>query len=135
MNKAFVLVATLFICCLAVNGQTYNNYTKEYTLVSQTEGQIEGDRTHRMVLCDYQPSVLYVKRGERITFRVTGLNDAYDLSSMIGFKPMWGNRNNTQEDALQNGANTVTASQDGILSFIFVKAGKQSGSDLQGCNS
>lgn len=121
MNKAFVLVATLFICCLAVNGQTYNNYTKEYTLVSQTEGQIEADRTHRMILCDYQPSGLYVKRGERITFSVTGLNDKYDLSSMIGFKPMWGNRNNTQEDALQNGANAVTATQDGILSFIFVK--------------
>ncbi len=122
MNKAFVLLATLFIGCVAVNAQVFNNYTKEYTLVSQTEGQIESDRTHRMVLCDYQPSGLYVRKGERIAFSVTGLNDAYDLSSMIGFKPMWGDRNNSQEDALQNGANTVTASQDGILSFIFVKA-------------
>lgn len=122
MKKFVLLFTSLFIFCSAINAQVYNNYTKEYTLVSQTEGQIESDRTHRMVLCDYQPSGLYVNRGERITFSVTGLNDAYDLSSMIGFKPMWGNRNNTQEDALQNGVNTVTASQDGILSFIFVKA-------------
>ena len=135
MKKFVLLFTSLFIFCSALIAQDFNNVTKEYTFVSQTEGQIEGDRTHRMVLCDYQPSGLYVKRGERITFSVMGLNDAYDLSSMIGFKPMWGNRNNTQEDALQNGANTVTASQDGILSFIFVKAGKQSGSDLQGCNS
>ncbi|MBK7393327.1 MAG: hypothetical protein IPI64_08505 [Chloracidobacterium sp.] len=122
MNKALVLAATLFICCLAVNAQTYNNYTKEYTLVSQTEAGIEADRTHRMILCDYQPSGLYVRRGERIGFTVSGLDGKYVLSSMIGFKPMWGNRNKTQENALQNGVNTVTATQDGILSFIFVKA-------------
>ena len=124
-TTAIAVLIILTFClafCLAAAGQSYNNYTKEYTLVSQTEGQTEAERTHRMVLCDYQPSGLYVKRGERITFSVTGLNDTYELSSMIGFKPMWGNRNTTQEDALQNGANTVTASQDGILSFIFVKS-------------
>lgn len=117
-----MIFALLFIFCAATNAQTYNNYTKEYTLVSQTEAQTEADRTHRMVLCDFQPSGLYVRRGERIGFTVSGLDGKYELSSMIGFKPMWGNRNKTQENALQNGANTVTATQDGILSFIFVKA-------------
>lgn len=116
------LSAWLFVFCTAINAQVYNNHSKDYTLVSQTEAQTEAERTHRMVLCDNQPSGLYVKRGERIRFKVTGLNDDYDLSSMIGFKPMWGNRNNTQEDVLENGVNTVTATQDGILSFIFVKA-------------
>lgn len=122
MKRIVVLLASLFVFCIAVNAQTYNNYTKEYTLVSQTEAGIEADRTHRMILCDYQPSGLYVRRGERIGFAVSGLDGKYKLSSMIGFKPMWGNRNKTQENALQNGSNTVTASQDGILSFIFVKA-------------
>lgn len=75
-----------------------------------------------MVLCDYQPSGLYVKRGEKLNIDVSDLNPAYVLSTMIGFKPMWGNRNDTQEDALQDGVNTVTANQDGILSFVFVKS-------------
>ncbi|MEQ1923323.1 MAG: M60 family metallopeptidase [Pyrinomonadaceae bacterium] len=115
------LVAFVFVFCTAINAQVYNNYTKDYTLISQTEAAIEADRTHRMVLCDYQPSGLYVKKGERITFTVSGLSDDYDLSSMIGFKTMWGNRNNSQEELLDNGTNTVTATQDGILSFIFTK--------------
>jgi hypothetical protein len=120
-TKVFVL-ALVCLCSLAINAQTYNNYQKEYVLTSLTEGRIEASRTHRMVLCDYQPSGLYVKRGERLTLNVTDLKQGYDLSTMIGFKPMWGNHNETQEDALQNGVNTVTASQDGILSFIFVKS-------------
>ncbi len=120
-STLFVLLAVLFGSVTA-NAQEYNNKTKEYVLVSQTEANTEASRTHRMVLCDYQPTGLYVRKGERITLNVTSLDDRYDLSSMIGFKPMWGDRNQTQEDALQNGANTVTATQDGILSFIFVKA-------------
>lgn len=40
---------------------------------------------------------------------------------MIGFKPMWAKNNSTQENELREGANTVTAANDGILSFIFVK--------------
>lgn len=105
----------------AVTAQTYNNYRKEYVLKSMTDGQIEADRTHRMILSDYQPSGLYVRKGEKITLNVRNLDPDYDLSSMIGFKPMWGNRNNTQENRLKNGANSVTAAQEGILSFIFVK--------------
>jgi hypothetical protein len=115
--------ATFLIClfCLAINAQNFDNYKKEYVLKSMTDGNIEANRTHRMILCDYQPSGLYVRRGEKITFNVSNLNQNYNLSSMIGFKPMWGNRNRTQENNLRNGANTVTAIQDGIISFIFVK--------------
>ncbi len=118
------IFATLLICyffCRAINAQTYDNIEKEYVLSSLTEGKTEADRTHRMVLCDSQPSGLYVKKGERVTLEVSNLNPAYDLSSMIGFKPMWGERNKTQEDKLKNGVNRITATQDGILSFIFVK--------------
>lgn len=117
------LFALLFVVSvsLSITAQTYNNYQKEYTLTSQTDGQVESDRTHRMVLCDYQPSGLYVKRGETLGLTVTGLKAGYQVSSMIGFKPMWGDHNNTQEDPLKNGVNTVKATQDGILSFIFVK--------------
>ncbi len=117
----FALLLALGLC-LTANAQTYNNYTKEYVLVSQTEGRIEARRTQRMILCDYQPSGLYVKRGERIGINVAALPNGYSLSSMIGYKPMWGNRNKTQEVGLKTGPNTVTASQDGILSFIFVKS-------------
>lgn len=122
MRSIVFLLLTLLFMSFEVRPQELNNYTKEYTLVSQTEGRTEADRTHRMVLCDYQPSGLYVKRGERVSFNVSGLKGDYDLSSMIGFKPMWGNRNKTQENALENGTNSFTATQDGILSFIFVKA-------------
>ena len=117
------IFTSLLIClfCLAINAQTYDNRQKEYSLVSMTEGNIEAKRTHRRVLCDYQPSGLYVKKGEKITFDVSELDSNYRLSSMIGFKPMWGNHNKTQENNLVEGANTVTAAQDGILSFIFVK--------------
>jgi len=116
-------LASLLICllCLAVKAQTFNNYQKEYVLTSQTEGQIEVERTQRTVLCDYQPSGLYVKKGERIILEVSNLNSDYDLSSMIGFKPMWGNHNKTQENQLKNGIKAVVAIQDGILFFIFVK--------------
>jgi hypothetical protein len=121
--KTKVFVSVLFcLCSLAINAQTYDNHQKEYVLTSQTDGSVEASRTHRMVLCDYQPSGLYVKRGERFTVTVADLKPGYDLQTMIGFKPMWGNRNKTQEDALRNGVNTITASQDGILSFIFVKS-------------
>ncbi|HRH43731.1 MAG TPA: M60 family metallopeptidase [Pyrinomonadaceae bacterium] len=117
------IFTSLLIClfCLVLNAQTFDNYKKEYALKSMTDGQIEAERTHRMILCDYQPSGLYVRKGEKITLNVSNLNQNYDLSSMIGFKPMWGNHNKTQENKLRNGANSVTAIQDGILSFIFVK--------------
>ncbi|MBX7174112.1 MAG: M60 family metallopeptidase [Pyrinomonadaceae bacterium] len=111
----------IFLFCSVINAQTFDNYKKEYVLKSITDGQVEASRTHRMILCDYQPSGLYVRKGEKITLNVSNLNSAYNLSSMIGFKPMWGDRNKTQENNLRNGANTVTAIQDGILSFIFVK--------------
>jgi hypothetical protein len=123
MNINTTVFALLLISafCLSASSQTYNNYQKDYVLTSQTEGRIEAGRTHRMVLCDYQPSGLYVRKSERVGIDVTGLPAGYTLSSMVGFKPMWGNRNNTQEVRLREGGNTVTASQDGILSFIFVK--------------
>ncbi len=118
-----ITIASLLISifCLAINAQTFDNYKKEYVLKSMTDAQIEAKRTHRMVLCDYQPSGLYVRKGEKITLNLSNLNQDYNLASMIGFKPMWGNRNKTQENKLKNGANIVTAIQDGILSFIFVK--------------
>lgn len=122
-NVMKIIFGLLLICIsgVALSAQTYNNYQKEYILTSLTEGQIESSRTHRTILCDYQPSGLYLKRGEAINLNVSGLNKAYDLSSMIGFKPMWGNHNETQENKLKNGANTVIATQNGILFFIFVK--------------
>jgi len=115
--------ASLMIClfCLAITAQTYDNHQKDYLLVSMTEARTEAKRTHRMILCDYQPSGLYVRKGEKITFDVSELDSDYRLSSMIGFKPMWGNHNKTQEDNLNEGVNTVTATQDGTISFIFVK--------------
>ena len=121
MKSTVVLFLMILVICISTNAQDFNNYTKEYVLVSQTEARTEASRTHRMILCDYQPSGLYVRRGEKITVVVNELDDEYKLSTMIGFKPMWGNRNRTQENELENGENTVTASQDGILSFIFVK--------------
>jgi len=120
--KLTTLAALLISLMTATaSAQSFDNYKKTYVLRSVTDGRIEAQRTHRMVLCDYQPSGLYVRRGEQIAFNINGLDPNYRLSSMIGFKPMWGNRNRTQENELKNGKNTVTVSQDGILSFIFVK--------------
>ncbi len=119
-SSIFLFLLVLFVC-QTTRAQAFNNYTKEYELVSQTEANIEVARTHRRILCDYQPSGLYVRRGERVSLTVTDLDEDYKLSTMIGFKPMWGNRNKTQEVEMRDGENTVTATQDGILSFIFVK--------------
>lgn len=123
-----ILIASLFICFLflAINAQNsntyvYNSVQKEYVLRSVTEASIESSRTHRLFLADYQPAGIYVRRGERFAVNVTGLSQDYNLSSMIGFKPMGKNRNRTQENFLSNGRNIITASQSGILSFIFVK--------------
>lgn len=121
MKSSILLLLLAFFVCIPVNAQEFNNRTKEYSLVSQTEARIEMGRTHRQILCDYQPSGLYVRRGETITLSVSNLDDDYKLSSMIGFKPMWGNRNKTQEDELEDGENTVKVTQDGPLWFIFVK--------------
>lgn len=119
-SAIFLFLLSIFVCMTA-NAQEFNNHSKEYQLVSQTEANTETSRTHRRILCDYQPSGLYVRRGETISVTVTDLDDDYKLSTMIGFKPMWGNRNKTQEVELRDGENTVTTTQDGILSFIFVK--------------
>lgn len=123
-----LLFPSLFVCFLFLqtnaqnsNKYVYNSVKKEYVLQSVTEARIEADRTHRMILCDYQPAGVYVKRGEKISINVDSLDQNYSLSSMIGFKPMWSRNNRTQEDQLRNGVNSITASQDGILSFIFVK--------------
>ena len=121
MKSAVLLLFLSIFVCTTANAQQFNNHTKEYELVSQTKANIEVTRTHRRVLSEYQPSGLYVRRGEKIWVTVTDLDDDYNLSSMIGFKPIWGNRNKTQENKLKNGANSITAIQDGILSFIFVK--------------
>jgi len=121
MRKLILLTITIVTACLAASAQEFNNVKKEYTFVSQTEARTETVRTHRRVLCDYQPSGLWVRRGERFTVNVTDLDPDYKLSSMIGFKPMWAKNNSTQENELREGANTVTAANDGILSFIFVK--------------
>jgi Peptidase M60, enhancin and enhancin-like len=121
MSKIIFTLFLIFAFLFAANAQNYNNYQKEYVLRSVTEARIEADRTHRMLLCDYQPSGLYVKKGEKLVLSVGMLNREYKLSSMIGFKPMWGNRNKAQENELKEGANTVIANQEGILSFIFVK--------------
>lgn len=119
-STVLLFLLTLFVWTTA-NAQEFNNKTKEYVLVSQTEAKTETVRTHRRVLCDYQPSGLWVRRGERFTVKVTELDPNYKLSTMIGFKPMWEKRNGTQENELKEGSNTVTAGNDGILSFIFVK--------------
>lgn len=121
MRSIAFLLLTLLLLCFEANAQDFNNKTKEYTLVSQTEAKTELVRTHRRVLCDYQPSGLWVRRGERFSVNVTELDPDYKLSTMIGFKPMWAKNNNTQENELREGANTITAANDGILSFIFVK--------------
>ena len=117
-------VSLIFIIAAAFvtsSAQEFNNVTKEYTFVSQTEARTETVRTHRRVLCDYQPTGLWVRRGERFSIAVSGLEADYKLSTMIGFKPMWAKTNRTQENELREGANTITAANDGILSFIFVK--------------
>ncbi len=121
MRSIAFLSLTLLFVCFEANAQDFDNKAKEYTLVSQTEARTEIVRTHRRVLCDYQPSGLWVRRGERFSVQVTDLDPEYKLSTMIGFKPMWSKINKTQENELREGANTVAAANDGILSFIFVK--------------
>ncbi len=121
MRSRVFLIVTLLFVSIAASAQDFNNKTKEYTFVSQTEAKTETVRTHRRVLCDYQPSGLWVRRGERFTVTVTDLDPDYKLSTMIGFKPMWAKTNSTQENELKEGANTVTSGKDGLLSFIFVK--------------
>lgn len=121
MRSTIFLFLIMLLISTAANAQEFNNVTKEYTLVSQTEAKTETARTHRRVLCDYQPSGLWVRRGERFSVNVTDLDPDYKLSTMIGFKPMWAKTNSTQENELREGPNTVTAGNDGILSFIFVK--------------
>ncbi len=121
MKRTFFLYLLILVICIPVGAQEFDNRAKQFTLVSQTEARVEASRTHRMLLCDYQPTGLYLRRNETISFDVTGLGEAHTLSSMIAYKPMWGNRNKSQEDVLDEGSNSVTATQDGILSFIFVK--------------
>ena len=121
MKPLFILVTIIAIAHLGIRAQEFNNVTKEYTFLSQTEARTETVRTHRRVLCDYQPTGLWVRRGERFSVAVSGLEAEYKLSTMIGFKPMWAKTNSTQENELREGTNTITAANDGILSFIFVK--------------
>lgn len=72
VRKTIYISLLIYAFCLTTNAQTYNNYQKEYVLTSLTDGQIEAGRTHRM-MCDYQPSGLYVKKGGKsVSMSVTG---------------------------------------------------------------
>lgn len=121
MNIKVVLPLLIAILCFEIGAQEFNNYAKQYTLISQTEAGFEAERMQRMRLADHQPSGLFVRKNERFLVTVSNLDPKYRLSTMIGFKPQWGNRNSTQENEVKNGETWLQATQDGILSFVFVK--------------
>jgi len=121
-NYMRIFFAILWIACsLQVTAQSFDHIKKEYTLVSLTESSKESARMQRMNIADQQPSGLYIGRGETIKIKTGNFDTAYQLGVLIGFKPLWGQRNKQFETTLKPGENTVTPTNEGILFFQFVK--------------
>jgi len=104
-----------------------DNADRLYRFVAQRPAVQEADRMRRTRLMDYQPSGIYVRKGDKVSMTVRGLKDSPDgLTIMVG--PMNSYEGATEQSEpqmvrAQEGANSFTASRNGMTYFLYVDSG------------
>lgn len=104
-----------------------DNANRLYRLVAQPPSGQEADRLRRMKLMDYQPSGMYVRKGDKVSMTVRGLTGSPDgLTTMVGAMNSYEGATEKSEPQLvqaQEGANSFTASRNGMIYFHYVDSG------------
>lgn len=85
----------------------------------QADVQAESAERLRFPLSEFQPTGIYVKEGDVLVIQVADFSPQNQLAAHIGFRPLWGDRNRSQETKLATGKNTLTAKESGLLYFIY----------------
>lgn len=106
----------------------YDNQQRRYHLAALLPGVREAERGRRYRLMDYQPSGLYVRRGETVELQVQGLQPMLGdgLVVMIGqANAFWDSKpaQNPQRVRANAGNNRFTATRDGLLYFQYLDLG------------
>jgi len=105
----------------------FDNQNMRYRLAPMPAASREASRLRRMKLMDYQPSGVYVKKGEAVSITVRGLSPSPDgLTIMVG--PM----NSFEDDSPKNdpqmviakeGRTDFTAKRSGLIYFLYSDSG------------
>jgi hypothetical protein len=105
----------------------FDNLKKRYRLVAMPAAIPEANRLRRMRLMDYQPSGVFVKKGEAVSVMAKGLPLSPDgLTIMIGpMNSFWDERpqDNPQLITAREGLTDFTAKRDGLIYFHYADSG------------
>ena len=116
---------------MAIGSPSLDNSSKRYQVFPMPTAAREADRLRRMKLMDYQPSGLYLRKGEKVSLSVSGLGlSPDDLVMMVGPPNSFEDespRNDPQLVLSVNGSNDFTASRDGMLYFVYADSGYNDG--------
>jgi hypothetical protein len=106
---------------------TFDNLNKHYQLAPTRPAAQEADRLRRSRLMDYQPSGVYLKKGESLSVTVRGLSSSPDgLTIMVG--PMNSFEGGTPKDDPQlivanEGRTDFVAKRSGAIYFLYSDSG------------
>lgn len=104
---------------LPVSASSLDNESGTYTLAALPAAAREAERMDRMQLEDQQPAGLHLRKGERVRIHTQGLPADFELTALVGFRPMWNVQQGQQETPLEEGETRFRADQDGPLFFRF----------------
>jgi Peptidase M60, enhancin and enhancin-like/N-terminal domain of M60-like peptidases len=85
----------------------------------QADVHAESAERLRFPLSEFQSTGIYVKEGDVLVIQVADFSPQNQLAAHIGFRPLWGDRNKSQETKLASGKNTLKAQESGLLYFIY----------------
>ncbi len=98
---------------------TFDNESGRYVLDALPSAHAEAARMDRMLLNDQQPAGRHVRKGETITITAAAFPQDFELTALVGFRPMWGSQQGQQEQSLDEGETQFVADQSGPLFFAY----------------
>ena len=111
----------MLACCLAFPFAHAQSNPRTLQLDLQADAQAESAKQLRFPWSEFQPTGIYVHKGDDLVIQVADFSAANHLAAHIGFRPLWENRNTSQETPLTSGTNTIKAQASGLLYFIYKK--------------
>lgn len=112
-------MGALALFSTSASASTFDNESGRYELSALPEAAEEAERMGRMELCDQHPAGRHVRKGEIIVITTAELPEGFYLDALVGFRPMWGSRQDQQVVPLGDGETRFVADQDGPLFFRF----------------
>lgn len=121
MNRS-LLFLVLIVGVFKLRAQSFDNIKQEYTFKSLTEAMQEARRAQRLALADYQPTGLNIPGSHSYSIIVAPFDTVnYKVKFMVGFKPLWGDRNKQTEGDLAVGKNNIYSKNEGLLFISVIK--------------